>query len=195
MEGNGIKYINLLAELYSIPQAKLDKMMENADRLDNALKEWLWIDVERQVSCYYAYKSDKTYPKIAQIVALLRADKESHTVNPEEIYTGIIAEPHTEIVQIQRVYKDCVRWLHVNGIVFNDYFGKVKGERYGQGSVLKEQTLPNGQKTYSIWHRKWEIEDAINEARRAFPNVFKPFNKLRFTEDFAFAVQLGVFTI
>lgn len=193
MERNGWKYINMLEELYTIPEAKLTKLRENADKLSKALEPWSWPDIERQISCFYAYKSDKSYPKVAQIIALLRADKESKAVNPEEFIGLELKEPTTNIQIIKAVYPRAVYWMHVNGVCQNEYLTKVKKIPYGNGSVLKEHVLPGGRRDYKLWFKRWDVEDAIVAAKKTDPDMFAQFPDLTKAEELAFAIKMGFF--
>lgn len=196
MEGNGKKYIRLLTELYNISEQAETKMLTNVEVYDSALKGYQWADVERQVSAYFAYKSDKSYPRIAQVVALLKADKSVKQMEQEEVID--IAEPSTNIVQIKPSFTAACRFLHEEGVLYVEYYDKVKHIPRKNGAVLKEIKRPDGRVEYRIHPRKWDIDDAIKTARQVYPDIFAPFERgkgLRYEEAFAFAVQLGVFNI
>lgn len=198
MEGNGYRYIELLCELYNISEQVETKMRDNVERISAALKDYFWADIERQVSVYFAYKSDKTYPKIAQIVALLRADKDVRKINMEDCENIDIAEPSTNIAQIRKVYLQACEWLHRNGVMYFDYFGKVRKIPYGNKTLLKERTTSDGRREHMIWNIKWDCDDAIVAARQQYHDVFVPFDRaggLSFSEEFAFAVTMGFFKL
>lgn len=198
MERIGVKYINLLTELYRIPEQVENKMRENELRIDDAFKGYCWADVERIVSVYYAYKSDKTYPKISQIMALLRADKDVKRVDMENEQIVPITEPKTNIVVLGKVFSDACLWLHKNGVLYFEYFDKIKKIPYGNKMRVIVTQDKFGVNQNTLWNVRYDCDDAISAAREKYPDVYAQFEQkgpMSFCEQFAFAVQLGVMRI
>ena len=173
-----IKYVELIADMYNLSDTIKDKILTNAQLVNEELKYYSWEDIKWAVEMYYAKKNDKTYPKLSQITAILNANgKKGDIYTPEAI-----KRPTTHLNAIKLVYEDVCRKLFEQGIVFNDYFDKVERLKFGNKSVFK-----NGR----IWNREWDWEDGVELAKRNFPQEFMKFKKLGKYEEYAIAYKLG----
>lgn len=172
------KYINLIKSIYSIPAERISLMIKNQQLMAEELKYYTWNDIKWAVEIYYAKKNDKTYPKLSQITAILNANgKRGDIYTPESI-----KRPSTGINMIKLVFEDVCRKLFEQGIVYNDYFDRIEGLKFGNRSILKDGR---------IWNREWDWEDGVALAKQNYPQEFLKFKKLSKYEEFALAYKLG----
>lgn len=196
MERNGKKYISMITGLYNISDKAIEKMETNVERIDDALSKWAWSDVEKEISRYFAYKNDKTFPRVGQIIALLMSDPSVQELLP----TTPDDEPkcpYTRIEKIQPVFYDTCLWMHTHGYWVSEYFAKVKGIPSGCNMYTKT-TVKDGFKELTAGFHRDDADRAIALARKKYAYEFAPFDSVRTlnkAEELALTVTLGLFEL
>lgn len=171
------KYIKLIKSMYSIPKDKLALMDTNAALMAEELKYYTWDDIKHAVEIYYAKKNDKTYPKLAQITAILNVNGKRRDLCQIEAKRP----PQTNLRGIKDIYLDVLRILHEQGVRYVDYFADLP---FGNKSIIR-----NGK----IWNKEWDWEDGVLLAKQNYPQEFAKYGRYRLSkcEEFALAYKLG----
>lgn len=113
--------------------------------------------------------------------------KEEIKINKEDE----IRFPVTKINMIKDIYPLVVKIMHVYGIAFNDYYGKIENIPYGN------RTKPFFNKQTNQWELKnilWAWEDALLKCKQEHTKTFQKL-KLTIGEEYAIAVKLNYINI
>lgn len=186
MKGNGVRYIEKISAMYDIDDKVKSELLSIVDKIDTELDYWAWDDIDYAIDFFYTKKSDKNYPKVIQVRAILnsnRHDRRSKFNAQRDFDEKGIVMPHTNIRAIQDVFLTVCRMAHLGGIMYSDYFAEVEHLNYGNRTYIKDG---------KIMSLRFDWDDAVTEAKHRFPDVFGKFKKLTLMEEFAFAFKLGV---
>lgn len=176
-------YIKLINQMWDLPKKTYDKMKDNKELVEKELDNYLWDDIKWAIQKYYTHKSDKTFPKLCHIIAILEATgKRLETFDP----LPDIVEPHTGIREIQYIYMQVCEKLYADGIFYNEYFDKIKHIPYGNKIYIEDGKIKN---------KQWLWDDAVDTMYRNFPQEYNKFKHLSRVEKYVFAYKYGCFNV
>lgn len=178
-------YIAAVADLYNINDKVLGKMYDGADQINEALGKYYWDDVLHALQKFYTYHSDKSRPRLAQIIALLESDRDVKPREPElKTVDNRFCLPKTNLWSINETFNKLVSVLVDAGVIPND-----KGELSIKRSIVDPKTDLPVLNPYQ-WLR-WQL----NQAMGARPDIFVSVPVKTFYEHLALAVQNKLITI
>ncbi len=177
------KYIDLLQQIWGLPKDVYTKMTNNSDLIEKEFDNYLWDDIKWAVQKYYTHKSDKTFPKICHIVAILEAT--GKRVAYEEPVEDI-QKPTTNIRAIQDVFMVVCQKLYMDGIFYNEWFDKCEHLPYGNKIYIKDEKIMN---------KQWIWDDAVSTFIRNYPQEYNKFKQLSLVEKYVFAYKYGCFNV
>ena len=189
------EYISKLTDLYALSENVIAKMQQNADKITSAFKGYSWDHIEWAVDFYYVRKNDKTYPRMAQILAILNTNKEIKRVEDDPLEHKELVMPTTRIWDLQKVFAEVCRAAHRHGLAYFEYFDKVEKIKMGNKSYIKQINRPDGTTENVICFRNYDWDDAVNTARQAFPSEFNKYKFMSCWEKYAMAYKLGTLKI
>lgn len=189
MNGNGVRYIEKISDMYGIEDAIKADLLSIVDKIDEQLEPWCWEDIEYAIDFFYTKKSDRNYPKVVQVRAILNAnrhDKRSNFNAQRDFYEKGVVMPSTKIRAISDVFLSVCRIAHKEGILCSDYFTLNEGLEFGNKTYVKDGRLCS---------KRWDWDDMLEDAKHRFPDTFGMFKNLTLMEQFAFAYKLGTLKI
>ena len=176
-------YINIINQMWELPKGTYDKMKKNQDLIEKELENYLSDDIKWAIQKYYTHKSDKTFPKLCHIIAILEATgKRVNSFDP----LPDIQKPSTNILAIQDAYIQVCKQLHLQGVFYSEYFDKCENIPYGNKMYVENGRLKN---------KQWLWDDAVDTLIRNFPQEYNKFKKLSIIEKYAFAYKYGCFNV
>lgn len=111
-------YIAEVAELYNISEKNIHKMREGADKINAALGDYYWDDVRHALQVFYTRHSDKSRPRLAQVLALLESNRDVQKRGPDVSSTpNLYARPTTKIWSIQADFDRMIDILVEGGVI------------------------------------------------------------------------------
>lgn len=173
----GVKYINLICELYQIDDKEKGKMIKYVNNILRSLSMFSWTEIELAVREYFKLNSS-TQPKLTDVRALILERREQMENYP--------AMPTTKIRILQDSFLTVCRAAHVSGVAGYygfEYFREVEKLIPANNVVIDKEIIKP---------KRWFWEDAINTAKERFPDSFAPFRDLNFYEEATMAYKLGV---
>ena len=189
MNGNGVRYIEKISDMYGIEDAIKADLLSIVDKIDEQLEPWCWEDIEYAIDFFYTKKSDRNYPKVVQVRAILNAnrhDKRSNFNAQRDFYEKGVVIPSTKIRAISDVFLKVCRIAHKEGILYSDYFALKEGLEFGNKTYIKDGRL---------YSKRYDWDDMLEDAKHRFPDTFGMFKNLTLMEQFAFAYKLGTLKI
>lgn len=178
-------YIGLIADMYSLTDKVQDKLYANADLIEKEFENYNWEDIKWAIQKYYAYKNDKTYPKLCHILAIL--DSAGKKLIKEEPLPDI-KKPATKINELKDVFEKVCLLLYSQGVFWNEYFAKVKDLPFGNKSYIDE-------KTGKIMNKQWIWDDSVATLQRNYPQEYNKFKYLTLIEKYALAYKWGCYNV
>lgn len=171
------QYIGTLVDIWGLDDKAKDKLYSNTDKIDEAFDGYGWGDINHAISIYYTRKSDKTYPKIAQILAILEANNAERI---ESIADTLVTntQPKTKLFAIRDTFDRMIQVLTDAGVLPDDN-GKLHNTVSIVDPISKLPLLNPGQ-----W-LKWKLADAEKDN----PQIFAPYPYTTFYERLALAIQ------
>ena len=192
----GVAYINKITALYGLDNKTKADMLEIVDKINTAFNEWCWEDIEYAVDMYYTRKNDKSYPKVAQIQAILNTnshDKRKNLAPDTRNNDGWYNLPSTRIKIIADAFLKVCRYAHKIGVANIPYFTLKEGIPAGWDNYIKYKD--ENDKTGKVWHIRWDWDDAVEYGKQKYPDVFGKFRDLNRLELYTFAYKLGLIKI
>lgn len=183
---NGVKYIEKISSMYDIDDSVKADLLSIVDKIDEQLAPWCWDDIDYAIDVYYTKKSDRNYPKVVQVRAILNAnrhEKRSNFIGQSDFNEKGITTPYTNIRAIQDVFLTVCRLAHQKGILYDEFCAVKENIPYGNRMIVKDGKLYN---------LRWEWDDMVEYSKKRFPDVFGKFKNLTAMEEYAFAYKLGV---
>lgn len=193
----GVAYINKISDLYNLDTKTRADMLEVVDKINLAFNNWAWEDIEYAIDYFYTRKSDKNYPKVAQIQAILNTnthDKRKNSAPDTRNDDGWYNLPSTNIKVITDAFLRVCRVAHKQGVLNIPYFAIKEGIPYGWDNYIRYKDPENKKDPY-IWRRRWDWDDAVESAKHRFPDTFGKFRDLSKPELYTFAYKLGILKI
>lgn len=175
----GVKYINLICELYNIDDKEKGKMIKYIDNIIRSLSMFSWTEIEYAVKEYFKLNS-KTQPKLTDVRGLILQRKEELENMPPM--------PTTKIRILQDSFLTVCRAAHVSGVA--GFYG-IEYFRVAENLIPANNVVLDKDKDI-IKPKRWFWEDAINTAKERFPDSFAPFRDLNFYEEATMAYKLGI---
>lgn len=191
-----IAYINKISLLYGLDNKIKSDLLEYQDKIEKEFEQWAWEDIEYAIDFYYTKKSDRNYPKVAHIKAILntnthdkRKNLTAHTRNDD----GWRNPPSTKIRVITDQFLKVCRCAHEIGVLHIPYFELVENVPYGSDTYIRY--LDENKTEPRIWKTRWDWDDAVLAARERFPDTFGKFRDLKKAEEYTLAYKLGILKI
>lgn len=191
-----VAYINKISTLYNLDGKTQGGLLEYVDKINTAFEQWTWEDIEYAIDYYYTRKSDRNYPKVAHIQAILNTnthDKRQKLPpdarNTERWYNP----PSTNIKMISDAFLKVCRYAHGVGVLNMPYFDLVEKIPHGSDTYIRFM-LPD-RRDPRIWRVRWDWDDLVEQAEKRFPDTFGKFKDLTPAEKYTFAYKLGILKI
>lgn len=191
-----VAYINKITNLYSLEPKIQSALLENTDKINKEFEQWSWEDIEYAIDYYYTRKSDRNYPKIVHIQAILNTnthDKRVKMPTDARNYDGWYNPPSTKIKMIADAFLKVCRYAHESGVLNIPYFELVEKIPHGSDTYLKY--MLSDRRDPRIWKVRWDWDDAVENAKSRFPDTFGKFKDLSKAEQYTFAYKLGMIKI
>ena len=188
-----VAYINKVSAMYNLDAKTKSSLLEVTDKINQTFEQWGWEDIEYAIDYYYTRKSDKNYPKSVHILAILNTnthDKRSKSPPDARKYDGWYNQPSTNIKVISDAFLRVCRYAHKIGVLNIPYFELVERIPCGTDKYIK--FLNDDKSKPRIWSVRWDWDDAVEEAKRRFPDTFGKFRNLNKAELYTFAYKLGM---
>jgi hypothetical protein len=83
LESLAEKYIAEVCELYAISDKNAEKMRDGVEQIESALGCYYWEDVKHALQLFYTRHSDKSRPRLAQLLAVLESDRNVKKREPD----------------------------------------------------------------------------------------------------------------
>lgn len=183
-------YIDKILQLYSLTDRQKGELLKRADEIDNTFSAYAWDDVETGINEFFKKKTTDSYPTPKQIYAFVSTNKKAKKADKQDFED--IARPTTNIKIIQDCFYDVCRLKYLYGLAYSEYFDKVEHLLYGNKMRAVVKTAPTGEKEYKLVNLYWIWIDALEEAKKRFPDMFEKFKYATENEKFALAYKLGV---
>lgn len=181
---NGWKYIDAVVDMYALKKDKREELENEADVYNNALKKYEWNDIQSAINHFFVRMSDKTRPRLSQILAILESWRDTGKIQvfepePEpDDKPNPFARPTTKIWSIKDAFDKMID-IFIDGGVIPDDKGNVKNIR----SIIDPITdLPV---LNPIMWFGWKLE-AVKQTR---PDLFARFPNATNLEQLAIALQ------
>lgn len=155
-------YISQVADLYNISDKNLEKMYSGADQINEALGKYYWEDVLHALQVFYRYHSDKSRPRLSQIVAILETDKDVKPREPE--VDTVVAQyklPTTRLWSIHDTFDKLISVLVAGGAICDE-----QGQYHNDRSIIDPKT--DKPVINPMQWLKWQLNDAMV----ARPDIF-----------------------
>lgn len=188
-----VAYINKISSIYDLDAKTKAALLEITDKINSTFEQWSWEDIEYAIDYYYTRKSDKKYPKSVHILAILNTnthDKRQKMPVDARKYDGWYNQPSTRIKVISDAFLKVCRYAHKIGVMNIPYFELVERIPFGNDKYIKY--LNDDKSKPRIWSIRWDWDDAVEEAKRRFPDTFGKFKNLSKAELYTFAYKLGM---
>lgn len=180
----GQQYIDLIAEIYGLEESDVADMKANENRYTDALNAYYWEDVKSAINHFFTRKSDKTAPRMAQILAILETwenEKRIDRTEPIPEQATPYSLPKTKIWAIATTFEKMISIMVKCGILEPER--KIDPQQSTDFSLIDPQTeLP------VLNPRQWLLWQ-VNDAIKARPEIFAPYSHLSFWESLAFCLQ------
>lgn len=188
-----IAYINRISSLYGLDNKIKADLLDYKDKIEKELEEWSWEDIEYAIDFYYTKKSDKNYPRVVHIKAILNTnthDKRQKLPVHARNDDGRCNPPSTKIKMIADQFLKVCKYAHEVGVLNIPYFELVEKIPHGSDTYIRYSTPDKTDPI--IWRKRWDWDDAVEDAKKRFPDTFGMFRNLTKAEEYTFAYKLGV---
>ena len=188
-----VMYINKISAMYSLDDKVKSALLEITDKINQTFEHWAWEDIEYAIDYYYTRKSDKNYPKSVHILAILNTnthDKRKKMPVGAQNDSGWYNHPTTKIKVISDAFESVCRYAHKSGVANIPYFDLVENIPFGNDKYIRY--VDEEKKDGRMWSLRWDWDDAIEEAKRRFPDTFGKFRNLTKLELYTFTYKLGL---
>lgn len=175
-------YISEVAELYNISDKNLEKMYSGADQINEALGKYYWDDVLHALQVFYRYHSDKSRPRLSQIVAILETDKDVKPREPEIVVTGYQL-PKTHLWSINDTFTKFVDILCHAGVIPD-----------ADGNYTNNRTIIDPKTDLPVLNPMQWFKWQLHSAQMDRPEVFISIPTTTLLESLALAIQNQLIT-
>lgn len=190
-----VAYINKISSIYNLDVKTKSALLEITDKINSTFEQWAWEDIEYAIDYYYTRKSDKNYPKSVHILAILNTnthDKRKKMPVDAGKYDRWYNQPSTNIKVISDAFLKVCRYAHERGVLNIPYF-ETEGITHGNDTYLVFED--EQKKNPKIRYVRWDWDDAVEAAKKRFPDTFGKFKYLNKAELYTFAYKLGMITL
>ena len=176
---NAENFIDLVGKLYNLPEKQILQMQNNVPEIDAEFDKYYWDDIKNKVNLFYARKNDKSRPRVCQILAMLEADPNINTKEPEE--EPVVLQwhrPHTKLFSIANTFDKLITVLMESGVITNE-----------MGEYVNKRSLVDPETDDVILDPQQWLKHKLAQAKTQKPECFIRFQYATPLEQIAVAIQ------
>jgi hypothetical protein len=130
------KYIAEVCELYAISDKNAEKMRDGIEQIESALGCYYWDDVKHALQVFYTRHSDKSRPRLSQLLAVLESDRNVKKREPDvPDIPNPFRKPKTNLWSIKGDFDRMIQIFIDAGILPNE-----DGEYHNNRSIVDPDT-------------------------------------------------------
>lgn len=182
----GQQYIDLVAEIYGLDESTVTDMQGNDSHYTNALGKYYWDDVKMAINHFFMRKSDKTAPRLAQILAILELWESEGRIGRadprvESPVQPVYCLPTTKIWSIAQTFDKMIKIMVKCRVL---PAGNESDAPTGAGGALIDPATNMPILCPKQWI-KWQVQQAM----ATHPDIYSKFPGCTMWEGLALALQ------